>query len=100
MRNVPATKMCLSYIYVGWVVPCGWNFTCIARPSAPMILAIVNITGIDGLARQGATMGWNQNIPGQDTKANTIAADAVAVAPCVLVVLIEHKNLFFLHSQE
>ena len=42
--------------------------------------------GTDGLARQGATMGGNQNIRGQDTKANTIAADAVAVAPCALVV--------------
>ena len=67
-----------------------------------MILSIVNITGTDGLARQWATMGWNQNVPGQDTKANTIAADAVAVAPCVFVVntfLIEHKDLFILHSQ-
>ena len=67
-----------------------------------MILALVNITGADGLVRQGATMGWNQNIPGQDTKANTIAADAVAVAPCLLVVntfLIEHKDLIILHSQ-
>ena len=51
-----------------------------------MILTIVNIMGTDGLARQGATMGWNQNIPGQDTKANTMAADAVLVVPCVLVV--------------
>ena len=57
--------------------------------------------GTDGLARQWATMGWNQNIPGRDTKAKTIAVDAVAVTPCVLVVntfLIEHKDLFILHS--
>ena len=63
-----------------------------------MIFTIINIMGTDGLARQGATMCYNQNIPGQDTK----AADAVAVAPCVIVVntfLIEHKDLFILHSQ-
>ena len=84
--------------YVGQVILCVWNVTCIARPSTSVILAIVNITGADGLARQGATMGWNQNIPGQDTKANTIAADGVAVAPCVLAVytfLIEYKDLFY-----
>ena len=38
------------------------------------------------VVRQGATMCWNQNIAGQDTKANTIASDSVAVAPCVLVI--------------
>ena len=41
----------------------------------------------------------NQNILGQDNRANSIAADAVAVAPCILVVntfLIEHKDLFML----
>ena len=44
----------------------------------------------------------NQNILGQDSRANIIAADAVAVAPCILVVnafLIEHKDLLMLHSQ-
>ena len=44
----------------------------------------------------------NQNILGQDSRANIIAADAVAVAPCILVVnafLIEHKDPFMLHSQ-
>ena len=95
-------KDVLSYIYVGKAVACGWNFTCIARPSAPTILTIVNIMGIDGPVRQGAMMCWNQNIAGQDTKANTIASDSVAVAPCILVIntfLIEHKDLFILHSQ-
>ena len=67
-----------------------------------MILTIVKVMGTDGLVRQGAMMCWNQNIAGQDTKANTIASDFVAVAPSVLVIntlLIEHKDLFILHSQ-
>ena len=44
----------------------------------------------------------NQNILGQGSRANIIDADAVAVAPCILVVnafLIEHKDLFMPHSQ-
>ena len=67
-----------------------------------MMLNIVNTMGTEGLVRQGATMCWNQNIADQDTKANTIASDSVSVAPCVLVIntfLIEHKDLFILHSQ-
>ena len=66
-----------------------------------MIPTIANIMGTNGLARQGAMVCWNQTIPDQDTKANTIAT-AAAVAPCVLVFntfLIEHKDLFILHSQ-
>ena len=65
-----------------------------------MILTIVKNMGTDGLVRQGAMMCWNQNIADQDTKANTIASDSVAVAPCVInTFLIEHKDLFNLHSQ-
>ena len=44
----------------------------------------------------------NHNILGQDSRAIIIAADAVAVAPCILVVndfLIEYKDLLMLHSQ-
>ena len=53
-----------------------------------MILTIVKFMGTDGLVRQGAMMCWNQNIADQDTKANTIASDSVAAAPCVLALLI------------
>ena len=65
-----------------------------------MVPTIVNIMGGNGLVRQQATVCWNQTIPGQDTKANIVAA--AAVAPCVFVFntfLIEHKDLFVLHSQ-
>ena len=57
---------------------------------------------------QGMQRTWwpedmlNHNILGQDSRANIIAADAVAVDPYILVAnsfLIEYKNLLMLHSQ-
>ena len=102
--KVLTTKMCLSYmIHICRISSSLWlklYFHCQAINTHYIGCSQYHAYWWPGKARRYDML--NQNILGQDSGANIIAADAVAVAPCILVVndfLIKHKDLFMPHSQ-